>query len=477
MLTVLLACSSIAAASSAQPAERAWDDAQLKDRLPTRAHDTVARPPDGEDDRFGDGYETGVVEEHCVSKNDSEGEPHGLCVHWVETTADAPPLTDVDTNDIPDQVDETLDVLDQVWQTEVVEMGFRAPLPDSGPADGQGPDDGTDVYLADVGASGFFGYCAADPGSDELVRAPAYCVLDDDYDEDQFPAPGPSGDDALDIALAHEFFHAIQFAYEFSDADQYLKEGSATWIEDQVFDDVNAHYSYLPESPLLQPEISLAAYDAPNDANDVEYGAWIFWQFLSEHFGGPEVVREVWEATAPKGNKDLSAASALAKIVKNLDPGPCLIQCSPANFDRVFSEFAMWNISYPSVYDEGADYADRLHGVTSPPDSTFVMGGPLGTDSIGRRNLKLAPLSAQQVQFIIVVDERLRLEVSAKKLTGLPWHSGFFDTASAPGNFEFVSLGPEFTRTLPSDVFNYLLIPSNAGTKSQKLKLTGKLTG
>jgi hypothetical protein len=104
------------------------------------------------------------------------------------------------------------------------------------------------------------------------------------------------------------------------------------------------------------------------------------------------------------------------------------------------------------------------------------MGGPLGVASTGKRTLKLAPLSAGQVQFI-VTQKRLRLEVSAKKITGLPWLSSFFDTSSSPGLFDTESLGAELERTMPSGVVNYLLIPSNAGANSQKLKMTGKLTG
>ena len=132
-------------------------------------------------------------------------------------------------------------------------MDYRPPL-----ADGQGPNNGTDIYLADLGDDGLLGYCAADPSvPDSALRAPAYCVIDNDFSAAQYEPPAPSGLPALQITVAHEFFHAIQFAYEYSDKDQWLKEGTAAWIEDEVYDSVNANRSYLSESQLQQPEIPL----------------------------------------------------------------------------------------------------------------------------------------------------------------------------------------------------------------------------
>ena len=75
--------------------------------------------------------------------------PH-VCVHWVNTTTDAPPLTDANHNGLPDQVDRTLDAFEIAWQIEVTRMGFRAPMSDERSAD-HGPNDLLDVYLADVG--------------------------------------------------------------------------------------------------------------------------------------------------------------------------------------------------------------------------------------------------------------------------------------------------------------------------------------
>ena len=86
--------------------------------------------------------------------------PH-ICVHWVSSTADAPPAADVNHNQIPDQVDRTLTAFEVAWTAEVVRMGFRAPKSDITSPD-HGPNGRLDVYLADVGIRDLGGYVATD---------------------------------------------------------------------------------------------------------------------------------------------------------------------------------------------------------------------------------------------------------------------------------------------------------------------------
>ena len=49
---------------------------------------------------------------------------------------------------------------------------------------------------------------------------------------------------ALRVTAAHEFFHAIQFAYDVKE-DLWFMEGSATWVEDEVYDSINDNYQFL----------------------------------------------------------------------------------------------------------------------------------------------------------------------------------------------------------------------------------------
>ena len=72
----------------------------------------------------------------------------------------------------------------------------------------------------------------------------AYCVVDNDYSPAEFPGV-VNGLPALQVTAAHEFFHAVQFAYN-AFQDSWLLESTAAWVEDEAFD----RERQLPVPPL-----------------------------------------------------------------------------------------------------------------------------------------------------------------------------------------------------------------------------------
>ncbi|MBD0317910.1 MAG: hypothetical protein ICV71_05245, partial [Thermoleophilia bacterium] len=173
--------------------------------------------------------------------------PH-FCFWWVTKGVDAPRLADRNRNRIPDWVEMTRAVFARVWRTEVERLGYRRPLSDLLARD-HGPNGKLDVYIADVGADGLYGYCTSDDPRRRWRRAvSAFCVVDDDFAAGQFEGTA-TGRRALEVTAAHEFFHAVQYAYDWLE-DLWFMEGTATWIEDEVFDDVNDNRQYLRTSPL-----------------------------------------------------------------------------------------------------------------------------------------------------------------------------------------------------------------------------------
>jgi hypothetical protein len=304
------------------------------------------------------------------------------CYHWQTTGPDAVDPTDVDDNLLPDYVDTVIAVVDGVRAT-YVDAGYRTPEPD-GTAGG---DSRTDIYLADVGSRMRYGYCTSDmeiPDPPPAGDTWAYCVLDNDYRADQFPTNTPL--ENLQVTAAHEYFHAVQFAYDaFEDA--WFMEATATWAEDELYDDVDGNLQYLADSPLtrpLQPLDSLGAGAGP------QYGAWIFFRFLTERLpesegGLPTLVRDMWRRAddAPGGPDDYSI-----RAVRRV------LEARGVTWASMFARFADANRRPRAAYDEGA--ADAYPSV-----------GPGGTSTLSRarrgsgwRGAQLAHLSSWTRRFV-----------------------------------------------------------------------------
>lgn len=307
---------------------RSLDDLRGEDR--ERAARMLARPDDKGGDLLGVKYK--ARSEHVCGPQ--------VCVHFVRSTSDAPPYPE---EDVPPQVQLTVDVFSQVWAALVDGAGYRAPLPDLDSENG-GPDERLDVYLADIGSigAGYYGFCNSDdPEATDSAhpKVSAYCVLDDDFSTSQF---GGDPFDSLRVTAAHEFFHAVQFAYDYWE-DLWFMEGTAAWAEELVFDDANDNHRYLGGSQLSRPWIPLDTTDG-----NAAYGSWIFWQFLTELFGDdvsadPTVIRHVWE----RAEGDTTSMQALRATLAARD----------TTFEDAYALFGTVNLMPETFYEEGSTFA------------------------------------------------------------------------------------------------------------------------
>src|SRR5918996_2448063 len=290
-----------------------------------------------------------------------------VCLHWVESSLDAPPLEDVDLSGLPDWVETTAGVLEDVWQKEVVEYGYRPPKSDLTSAS-HGPDGRLDVYLADVGDDGLFGYCTTDdPDLLDGIYPPwdgsAYCVLDNDYSAAQFGTRS-SGLVGLQVTAAHEFFHAVQFGYDALE-DLWFMESTAMWMEDEVFDSVNNNRLFLRTSSMVQGDVPI-----DYGGKFFLYGNWIFIRFLTEYFGSraagdPSVVRDAWTwADGSQGASDYYSMQALAQVARERD----------SDLSGAVADFGAFNLAPKRFYDEGNAYPmpriDKSLGMTAAKSDT-----------------------------------------------------------------------------------------------------------
>ncbi|HQR26304.1 MAG TPA: DUF6055 domain-containing protein [Nocardioides sp.] len=311
----------------------------------------LARPTDGPRDDFGDGYTVPSVK-RCSAH---------VCVHWVRSTPDAPAT--------PAWVDTTLTQLNRVWRLEVGRMGFRAPLPDGT----RGGNAKLDVYLKDVGAKGYYGYCASERRAKGYTFS-GYCVLDNDYDPVQF---GGAPLDSLRVTAAHEFFHAVQYAYDAAE-DPWFMESTATWMEERFADGVNDNRQYLPYGQLGQPQ---SALDSFASGGFQQYGNWIWWEFLSDRFGN-DVVRTVWRRAASyPGAPDDYSTQALVRVLR-----------TKGGFTRNFGVYAASNTAPAAWYPEGADWTG------APMAASYTL--QTGTPGTGSQSVTANHMASRSVRIV-----------------------------------------------------------------------------
>ena len=289
---------------------------------------------------------------------ESTASPSGhFLIHYDVSGSDAVDLTDDDDNGIPDYIDLVGAAVDSAWRLEVDQLGYRAPPSDRGAGGG----DEYDVYVIELGAGGRF-YGTTTPINRGTPTTSSFLTLDNDYTDAIYGTPsgcngarGARGLDALQVTTAHEFFHAVQFAYYQRLDGQWWQEASATWMEEVAYPEVNDYFIYLCEF-LLSNTRSLDSGSAVN-GNRI-YGAAVFPHFLDQRYDR-DVIRLIWEEHASMVNADLS----------NFDR--ILRQITPGGLEDAVGEFGVWNYftghrHRPQFYHEG----DRWPAISVGPSGT-----------------------------------------------------------------------------------------------------------
>ncbi len=321
------------------------------DRLSKETQDILwpylLRPTQAGEDSLTGGYGHSYTTDDTASWATPSGH---FRVWYVRSTEDAPDMTDDDQDGVPDWINLVGEILDDVWAYEIDGLRYREPIKDADySADYRyygmdyGGDGRFDVYVEDLGST-VFGYTRPEllitPSSTQESLATCYVVIDDDYPESIFHHKPK---ESLEVTCAHEFFHAIQFAYKCDMKLGFFMEISSVWMEDQVYNDVNDYLNYLPYF-FGYPQISLTTYNGRH-----EYGSCIWGHYLSENYG-LDIMRQIWEQI----RQGTAATDAFDVILGDYG----------SNLEDGYQDFTLWNYftdgrwRQNSYYSEGSNFPE-----------------------------------------------------------------------------------------------------------------------
>jgi hypothetical protein len=315
-------------------------------------------------------------------------------VHYVTSGPQAPPLTDANGDGYPDYVEQVGAAAD-IALLCYERHGFKQPLSDTG-----GPDTKPDIYI-DTLPTGVFGFT--------LMQAHAeggtFVLVSPKLDAGTAKPYG-----SIDITVAHELFHLIQFSYVTSDkVPLWAFEGSASALSMLVFPQVQDHLmtSYL-DAWLKTPWLPL--YDERASCAHCYGGAW-WWLYLARL--SPKILPfylAKLEADDRRGAPTRVGVTQLDEALRRSRLG---------SLDHVFTRFSL------NLYRRGLPLGDAysLKGSTTPrktsirgvfglsthyipvsvprrsrgvvvsvpyghgprPEVTLVVGGPHGRRIVGKR--------------------------------------------------------------------------------------------
>jgi hypothetical protein len=410
----------------------------------------LARPDDGVDDRYGDGYTVGEPPESPACTTN-------FCVHWVASTTDQ--LED-DTDDngitdgdgVPDFIEAVQDSAEESFAIENGVLGWDLPLSD-GMRGGGGPGL-TDVYMIETGGR-YFGYASPDEGQGQATSKWAYLVLDNGYSEFADP-PDFTELEAMQATMAHEYNHVLQFTLD-SRQDLWMFEATATWVEDRVYPAIDDYLNYVPDFA--------SSTTVPLDSNGFTslriYGA-AMWNHFLDGTEGPEVIREAWE--------DSDAVSPAHQSIPAYDSG---LGGTGFPFTELSDAFSQFTASTPEWRTESSTYADAAELPNVRRSGKLRANGRAlrgGLDHLSYALLRIRPAAAaEDLKLRVRGREGVRMSIA---LTG---RSGPADTGSVTMSGPVVQSDGRATTTLAGG--SYDRVTAVVANADARLSPTGRYRG
>ncbi|MCL4236128.1 MAG: hypothetical protein KJ042_16605 [Deltaproteobacteria bacterium] len=182
-----------------------------------------------------------------------------------------------------DELQDLGDIMEEVWAIEVDDMGYNAPY--------LSDEYFTDVYVGNSGN-----------GAPTINFQGAYTTIYNSWPDTM--AHIVMWPDILDYEssfkdiMSHEFYHVLQFQIALTGCFEHMSgsgsdwavEATATWAEDEVYDDIN-NYAYFVDYHMENVEQTIFAFSS---GAPIQYSRAIYFKFLSENYGGRDALHHIW---------------------------------------------------------------------------------------------------------------------------------------------------------------------------------------
>ena len=281
-----------------------------------------------------------------------------------QSNSDAISGSDLNNNSVPDYVETMSEVFESVWFFFDDTLGYTPPP--------LGGSDKYDIFIENLPSNYFAITYTTTLFNESNTSCASYIKMRNNYNASVFQALTEL--ENLKITAAHEFFHAIQFSYNCFERF-WLMEATAVWSEDQLYNNINDHYRYMPAW------FQNSSRNIDDESNHM-YGSFIFFQYIDEHLGGPEMIKTIWEESRSRANSvnDISFVSidaSLATVGSSFNSA--LNSMRIAN--RIMSSHPN---AQPYTYQEAEDYP-----VTAPSEITSFVFNNGSTITYDQNSLKL----------------------------------------------------------------------------------------
>jgi len=177
----------------------------------------------------------------------------------------------------------------------------------------------------------------------------------------------PISDDDLQSTAVHEFFHVIQFGYDWQE-DLWWMEATAKWAEQEVYECEDSYADFAGRYLLGHPELPLDFEVPANEQNPPAhrrlhvYAAGLFAIHLSNEYGA-DIVADIWDR-ASGSTTAVEAVNAEVAEREDLDAG------QNAGWEWVWPEFIQRNYQgdYSAVKTILEPYKGRIPTDLLHPD-------------------------------------------------------------------------------------------------------------